>query len=224
MALLRDAAALLPGSLRQELRRWRYRRQIRRQRFVPNEPEIALLPSLLAPGDWALDIGANVGHYTLAMAALVGARGRVLAVEPISETFDLLTSNVLASGYGNVSALNVAASAVDGLVSMQVPKYGNGRIEDYYLAHIAAHGDRNVLCVRLDSLPYARRIAVVKIDAEDHEISVLQGMTQLLARDRPTLIVESGVAGELPDYLRSLGFSIEIPGGTPNIIARPSGQ
>ena len=56
---------------------------IRRGRFRPNDPEYEQLPLFVKPGDWVIDIGANVGYYTWRLAHLVGQHGRVLAIEPM---------------------------------------------------------------------------------------------------------------------------------------------
>lgn len=52
----------------------------------------------MAPGDWALDIGANVGHYTKRMSDLAGPEGRVIAFEPVPDTFAVLCANAQARG------------------------------------------------------------------------------------------------------------------------------
>ncbi|HEY6045537.1 MAG TPA: hypothetical protein VIU65_02980, partial [Pyrinomonadaceae bacterium] len=80
----------MPSSWQLEIRRHLYRRQIRRGVFTTHEPEYGLLSSFLSDGDWAIDIGANIGHYTKGMSDLVGARGRVIAFEPVADTFTLL--------------------------------------------------------------------------------------------------------------------------------------
>lgn len=77
------AAARLPKWLNTELRRLHYARQIRSGRFSSDEPELALLPELVEPGDWVIDVGANVGRYTMRLSDLVGRQGRVIALESI---------------------------------------------------------------------------------------------------------------------------------------------
>jgi hypothetical protein len=59
----------------------------------------------------------------------------------------------------------------------------------------------------------------VKIDAEGHELQVLLGMTQLLARDKPVLIVEAN-CGEVDAFLESLNYAVESLPDSPNHIYR----
>jgi len=68
---LKGLAARMPPTWQLELKRRRYRRQIAQGAFFSGEPEDALLDSLLGEGDWAIDVGANIGHYTKRMSDLV---------------------------------------------------------------------------------------------------------------------------------------------------------
>src|SRR2546426_6450005 len=121
--LLKRIAARLPQSLQHELRRLFFRNQIRGRRFVTDEKEYGLVQSFLGPGDWALDIGANVGHYTMRMSELVGAAGRVIAFEPVPNTFALLAANAHLFTHENVSLLNVAASDGPAEVGIDIPRF-----------------------------------------------------------------------------------------------------
>ena len=89
-SIWKSAAAKLPTRWQRELRRVHFSRQIARGKFRSEEPEYFLLSSLLKKGEWAIDIGANVGHYTARFSELVGPEGRVIAFEPVPETFAIL--------------------------------------------------------------------------------------------------------------------------------------
>lgn len=108
---LQAAIARLPTGVQFVLRRANFSSQIRRGSFVPDEPEIVEITRHLRVGDWAVDVGPNVGHYTCHMARCVGASGRVLAFEPVPVSFALLASNVRATGASNVTLFNVALSS-----------------------------------------------------------------------------------------------------------------
>src|SRR6185369_17017955 len=130
-SFLKTFAARIPISWQLEIRRHLYRRQIRRGVFVTDEPEYALLSSFLSEGDWAIDIGANIGHYTKGISDLVGARGRVIAFEPVADTFALLAANARNYRYQNVTLLNAAASDKTGITGISVPRLTNG-LNNYY--------------------------------------------------------------------------------------------
>ena len=109
MNVLKQLACKLPATLQNDLKRIHYRRQIKKGVFVTSEPEYQRLHTLIAPGDWVIDVGAKVGHYTKRFSELVGPGGRVIAFEPVPETFALLSSNVLLFRFMNVTLMNVAA-------------------------------------------------------------------------------------------------------------------
>ncbi len=221
---LQSLVARLPSNIQFTVRRRNFARQIRAGRFVPDEPELVEVGEVLRPGDWAIDIGANVGRYTCYMANRVGLEGRVLAFEPIAESFAMLVANVRAARAGNVSLFNLALSARTGVQSMTVPQYAGTKLRNYYAAHLATEGEHRVLCLPLDALPIPSRVSLVKIDTEGHEVKVLEGMQALLRRDRPLLIVEGGQRGPSAEWLRALGYEVRKNEGSPNIVARASGM
>src|SRR4030065_2139701 len=126
MKLFKRIAASLPALWQNELKRLHFRRQIRRGTFITSEPEYAILPSLISEGDWAIDVGANVGHYTKRFSELVGVSGRVIAFEPVPETFALLAANLQEVSNFNVTLINAAASEDTDIVGMSVPTFDTG--------------------------------------------------------------------------------------------------
>lgn len=215
-------AALLPMAWQHELRRVYFRRQIKGRRFMTNEKEFDLLDSFLRPGDWALDIGANVGHYTMRMAELVGPDGRVVALEPVPDTFALLAANARLFNYENVSLLNVAASDRVAAVGIHIPSFSNG-LTNFYQARLEANESHlRVLTLPIDalSLPVIR---LVKIDVEGHEAAVLRGMRGVLERDRSVIIVETS-SQETLDFLNGLGYAVERLPGSSNVLCQHATQ
>ena len=111
MKIAKSIAARLPNRMQVALKKAHYGRQIRRGKFETPEPEFQTLEKYVRPGDWVVDIGANIGHYTLRMSRRVGPAGRVLAFEPMLQTFELLSSNVYAGQIHNVTLFNIALSS-----------------------------------------------------------------------------------------------------------------
>src|SRR6266851_3049216 len=164
LQMLKRLAALLPVSAQHELRRLYFHQQIRRRRFMTDEKEYAFLDSFLRPGDWALDIGANVGHYSMRMSELVGAAGRVIAFEPVPATFTLLAANARLFAHANVSLLNVAASDRTASVGMEIPRFPDG-LTNYYQARLTGDPARlTILSVPVDALALPATVKLVKID------------------------------------------------------------
>jgi FkbM family methyltransferase len=210
-----------PASWQHTIKRCYFARQIRRGTFRSNEPEYELLDELLSPGDWVIDVGANVGHYTLRMSELVKTHGRVVAMEPIPLTFDLLTANCACGRFKNVTLLNVAASISAGIVTMVVPGRSSAGLPNYYEARIAPESTCElcyaIMAIRIDTIDIPKRVRLVKVDAEGHELSVIEGMSSLLKRDFPVIVVEGSRASP---FLESLGYKSEHYSGSPNYVWR----
>ena len=223
MAWLKQVAARLPGPWQAELKRLRFRRQILRGTFATDEPEYTMLPQLVQPGDWVLDIGANVGHYTKRLSELAGPQGRVIAFEPTPTTFALLAANAQHFAHPNVTLVNAAVSDQTDLVGITVPHFDSG-LPNFYEAHLTPSNGTglSVLTLAIDALRLRHRIALVKIDAEDHEATVLSGMQELIRRDHPVLIVETGDP-QVVDRLRAAGYAAQKAPGSPNFLFQPAG-
>jgi FkbM family methyltransferase len=216
--MLRRLVARLPLKYQQELKRLHFARMIRRGLFekaIENEGEFERLHHWIGAGDWVLDLGANVGNYAARLSKLVGATGRVLAFEPVPQTFELLTANVARFPLRNVTLFNVAVSNQFALHGMRVPVLQSG-VQNPYMAHLTEDGaEMSVLCLPVDSLAIQRPVRLIKIDVEGHELAALQGMKRLIERDRPVLIIE-GRSPEVAAYLASFGYSFEQDKGSPN--------
>ncbi|MDG4553143.1 MAG: FkbM family methyltransferase [Candidatus Competibacter sp.] len=221
MSFLKRIAAWLPASWQSELKRIYFRNQIRHGTFITEEPEFALLAEFVSDGDWVVDVGANIGHYTKRLSELVGCTGRVIAIEPVPETFLLLTANLQYIRHDNITLLNAAAAENSGVAGMTIPTFSTG-LKNFYQAHLVSEEDAElrVLTLSLDSICLCeRQIALVKIDAEGHEAGVLRGMKEILRRDRPVMIVET-FSEEVIDQMRTVGYSCERLPGSSNVIFR----
>lgn len=203
--LLKRLAARLPPAWQQRLKRAHIALQLRRGRLVPREPEYDLLAGIVSPGDWVIDVGANVGPYTARLSALVGERGRVIAFEPVPTTVALLMGTVLRLQHANVTVINAAASDYSRLEGFTIPRSNTGLL-NFYQAHLSpGEGQFQILCLAIDALDLPHRVSLVKIDAEGHELPILLGMRRLLARDKPTLIVE-GKQWQITNILEREGY------------------
>jgi FkbM family methyltransferase len=221
--VLKKLAGMLPTGTQQSLKRLHFGLLIRAGLFMAAEPqdtEFDRLDRWVSAGDWAVDVGANVGNYTARLSQLVGANGRVISIEPVPETFELLITNLARFPLRNVTFLNVAASAGTSIQGMSMPLLDSG-MANRYMAHISSGAtDLSVLTVSLDALRLPHPIRLVKVDVEGHELLALRGMDGLLRRDHPVLIVE-GEADEVAAYLEGFGYRFEHTPGSPNRVFLP---
>jgi FkbM family methyltransferase len=144
--------------------------------------DMGLVLHLLRPGDLFLDVGANVGSYTVIAAGAVGAR--VVAVEPVPSTFAHLGDNILLNGLaGRVSMKCLSLSDRAGLVRF------TSDLDS--VNHILADGEEGacieVPATTLDDLVGNDVPVAIKIDVEGHEFAVLRGAEKTLSA--PGLLV-----------------------------------
>lgn len=218
--LVRKLVSKLPQTIQRSLKRLKYANEIRSNRFYTDEPEFDLLDQWISEGDWVLDIGANIGHYTHRMSRLVGRSGRVLAFEPVPETFELLAFTVTSLPFSNVTLFNVAASDTVGITGMSIPKFDTG-LDNLYMAHLTnTDADLQIMTLPIDNLALRKKVRLVKIDAEGHDLSVLRGMTALIDIHRPLLIIESDDE-EISALLKGFGYTGNRLPNSSNVVFQP---
>jgi FkbM family methyltransferase len=142
----------------------------------PDLPEMHVWRQALVGGGLFLDVGANVGAYTI-WTAECGAE--VMALEPAADTFGLLLENIALNGY-RVTAIQAAAGARCGTARFTAGRDAGN--------HLDPCGPVETRLVTIDSLIGQRRVAGMKVDAEGHEIDVLRGWTRALCERRIGLI------------------------------------
>jgi FkbM family methyltransferase len=212
-------AAFLPHRWQQDLKRRFFRGQILRKTFRTNEPEWAAADRWLSAGDWAVDIGANIGHYTRRFSDLVGPTGRVIAFEPVPATFELLAANAALFAHANVTLLNLAASDSTQILGISIPDFDVG-LKNYYGAALTSSSEGlQVMTCAIDLLAPPGRVRLLKVDAEGHDAVVLRGARALLERDHPTVVIES-VSPEVVELMARLGYLREELPNSPNVIYR----
>lgn len=160
----------------------------------------------LKPGMAFLDIGANVGLFSLIASRIVGASGVVVAFEPSLSVFSDLVGNAALNGLRNFFPFNLAISKTTSLTRFQ-----SGSTSHTGVGHISESGDIAVLQVDLgDMTPLldtllGDRPIVMKIDVEGAEAWVLEGLRSFLA----THNVVKAVVEISPDQLARFGSTPE---------------
>jgi FkbM family methyltransferase len=142
----------------------------------PDHPEMIVWSQVLRPGDLFVDVGANIGSYSI-WAGELGAD--VIALEPAEDTFALLTENVVLNGYPIIT-IQAAAGATCG-----VARFTRGRD---CVNRLDPGGSVDARMVTIDSLIGDRTVDGMKIDVEGFEIEVLRGCERALSEHRLKLI------------------------------------
>ena len=149
-----------------------------------------LLDLTLREGMTFVDVGANIGLYTLHGAGRVGPTGAVIALEPTPKLFRLLQKTVRVNDKENIcNCINIAASSADGIATLGGSQYYEYSPLDQPVNKEEKAGFQ-VRTARLDDvLQGAQRVDVVKIDAGGAELAVLEGMNQVLANYREIVLI-----------------------------------
>ena len=162
--------------------------------------EVRLLKSMAKPGMRVIDIGANRGLTTVALARNVGSRGHVYAFEPVPEYYDALKANLARNAADNVSAHQLALSNRTGQIRFHKHGQGSGitPTDDAELLWVEATTVASFLSEQVTS-----RIDILNLDCEGSELLVLEGAEAVLQEQSPQIFCEIH-----HEYLKELGQSV----------------
>jgi FkbM family methyltransferase len=151
-----------------------------------------LLGDLLPSRSCVLDVGANVGYYSV-LAAATARGGEVHAFEPWPPAFRWLARNAELNGFSNLHLNQVALSDVDGEARLFLPADRAWSNASLLGGFVEQRGSLNVPAVRLDTycrLRGIRRVDLIKLDVEGGELRVLNGLGALLEAWWPDVVCE----------------------------------
>ncbi len=143
----------------------------------------------LKPGDVVLDVGANIGQFTVVAASKVGPTGKVFAVEAGSSAFSILSRNIEENQFTNVQPLHLAAWDSETMLHLggvSEDMLGWGKVQ-----HESNTGTEAIQARPLDAVLqelHCDHVDVIKIDIEGAERKALEGMKGLIASKPPRLI------------------------------------
>jgi FkbM family methyltransferase len=147
------------------------------------EIQLQLMLSLFEPGNTVVDVGANLGRFTVALAKKAG---QLYAFEPQPRMFELLKENIEQNGLENVTAKNMGLGAAFG--SAGLPPIDYGARTDFGGCTLTSGDDVKVATLdsfNLDACHF------IKVDVEGMEADVLRGASETIRRHRPILYVEN---------------------------------
>lgn len=171
------------------------------------------LPHLVKRGDTVIDIGANLGYYTRPIADIIGAEGRVYAVEPVPVIFDVLKRNT--AGCGNVTLLNYALGSEERTIEMANDSvaaagyFGTGRnfVSD---GELSGEAIRFTAQMVQGSKLFAEigKIDFIKCDIEGYERVVIPEMRAIIEQHHPTVLIETDgdTRGEIIEMFTEMGY------------------
>jgi len=184
--------------------------------YEPIETE--LIKQKIKNDDVVIDVGSNIGYYTLLFASKIGPQGHVFSFEPAPENSKILKSNVALNNFQNVTVEEFAVSNKSGKVDLYLADEGIGQ----HRIHESRFGKSSISVKMISIDEYlsekSQKIDFVKIDVEGAEYDVLKGMEnilnvnpsiELLLEFNPINLIEHGSdPKEFLDFLKQKNFKL----------------
>jgi FkbM family methyltransferase len=179
----------------------------------PKEPLTAgLFKQAVRPGDVVVDIGANIGFFSLLAARLVGDKGRVYSFEPEPTNFAFLCKNIALNGYENVTAFQKVVSDRAGRTKLYLANETGAHTlreahDSEYFTQEKGGDFIDVESIVLDEFFTGTndRVDVVKMDVEGAEMLVFSGMDRIIGRNKKIKIFTEFC----PAFMREMGNAPE---------------
>lgn len=173
------------------------------------------LRDILRKGDVFIDIGANVGYFSVIASRIVGENGKVYSLEAIPRLCGLLSESAAINDIKNINILNYAAYSENKTISFN-------RMKNSAFSHISKDNSSDstieVNAITLDSLiDKVKKVDVVKIDVEGTEMNVLMGGEKLIRRYKPKIVMEvvdwslqrfNYSSKDVLSFLRGIGYKV----------------
>lgn len=186
--------------------------------YEVEKAETLFWKSLIKDNDIILDIGANIGYYSL-MASKRIKSGKIYAFEPVKQTYAKLIKNIELNNFQNIVPVNKAVSNKEDIIEIYVAdnkNTGTSSITNH--AHFSGE-KQPVVAIPIDSFVRENKIPkvdIIKIDVEGAESLVIEGMQETLIKFNPYILIELiderlKAAGSslilIYDFLEKLGYS-----------------
>lgn len=186
----------------------------------------------LSDGMSVLDVGANVGYFSMLSASLVGPKGSVLAIEPNPKKARMIEASRRTNDFAQVRILQCAAGAEAGMLTLHA-SHSNG-ITNALPAEIdALLASETVAQMPIDAVLDGKKIDLIKLDVEGAEYKALLGASGMLAASRPIIISEfcppalsgiSGIDGQAYiDWIIARGYAVRALDGGSEKATKDSG-
>ena len=182
----------------------------------PYEKEnVEIIKKIVQKEDVILDIGANIGYFTLILAKIAGEKGKVFAFEPYPKNFEILKKNIEVNNYKNVILENKAVFNKNEKIKLFLSPINNGAHRIFNTLN--GKNSIEVEAIKLDDYLKNKKIDFFKMDIEGAELNALIGMESILKNKDIKFIMEFSPENlrelnkpskikELLDFLENKGF------------------
>ncbi|MDO8558266.1 MAG: FkbM family methyltransferase [bacterium] len=198
------------------------------------EPRLtSFMRNVLRPGMTVVDIGANIGYFSILAAAEIGKGGKVFAFEPGRRNIELMKKNIEVNDFRNIVVVCAAVTAASGQTTLYTSETDYGDHRSYPVAQERSYvrgvpvgeklrGEELVDAIALDDYfkEFIGTVNFIKMDIEGAEYYALQGMKNLLRQSVNVVVMTEFWPGGMEvartspqmflDEVRSLGFDVHL--------------
>jgi FkbM family methyltransferase len=193
-----------------------YIRLIRRGLMKKKYPELFYLKEVIKPGFTCIDIGANVGYYSVFLSLYAGTKGHIHAVEPVALFAKIFKKNTLRFAYNNITLHETALGGEDKMIQMGTPVVDG--VFRHGLTKVVSEEDTANLHtyeVKMQIPDELFRMLTcfdfLKCDVEGYEVFIMPYFIQTIRKFRPLIQMEIGTAENrknIIDLLTPLGYAV----------------
>jgi len=158
------------------------------------EPYLSrLMLEQIKEGDVVIDVGANIGYYSMLFSKKVGEKGRIYAFEPDKTNYEILVKNIRENKLKNVKVIKGALGSKNSIKTMfkSADNLGDHRL---FSDKLAISGYEKIKVYNLDNYlkkrKEKRKINLIKIDTQGWEPEVMLGAKKTIEKFRPTIFFE----------------------------------
>ena len=166
-----------------------------------------LLTTFPLEGMTVLDIGANVGFFSLLLSRLVGQKGHVISFEPFPRNIDFIHQHIALNAVNNIDVRPVAIADKEGKAFFSSPEF-------HEQGFLAESGDLEVMVTTLDVMEsQVSNVGFIKIDVEGAEVEVLKGGHKFFQRHRPVILLATHGKSQViscREILETYGYSMKL--------------
>jgi FkbM family methyltransferase len=176
---------------------------------------------MIQRGNTVVDVGANIGYFTLLFSKIVGENGKVYSFEPVSQIYSKLEKNIEINSVGNIVAENYALGEEQSELTINYQESSSG--QSSLINKTQNSVSEKIHVVTLDSyLEKFDALDFVKIDIEGFEFQALRGMQKTLKKFKPSVVMEFspllyrnidedylGYSRSLLNFMMALGYRIK---------------
>jgi len=176
-----------------------------------------LLKKIVKPGDVVLDLGANIGYFSLLVANNLPSV-KVISFEPVASLFQNMNDNISLNNIKNILTVNAAVGEITEEKELFVSAPDNLGMSSFHQPENHSGKKERVKVVAIDDWVKTSglsKIDVIKLDVEGSELGALKGMKEVVQKQKPVLIVEVNPEtlsmfnlkpSDIYDYLKQLNF------------------